>query len=127
MKIETFEQACQQLDLDPVKSLPDVSMCPKKHAQATVAFFKLFIIAEATNQGWKPDWNNSSEYKWYPWFDLEKDEDANPSGFRFGGSYCGDTGTGTPGGSRLCFKSRADAEHVGKNFIDLYREIMILQ
>jgi hypothetical protein len=122
--IKTFEDACKALNLDPEKVLPDISTFPPPHQKALTATAKLFIVADALNEGWQPNWNDGDEYKYYPWFDLEKDEDVNPSGFRFHGvSYYY---TNSDVGSRLCFKSRDVAQYAGTQFIDLYRDLFIL-
>jgi hypothetical protein len=122
-QIKTFEDACKVLNLDPVKVLPDVSAFPPTHQAALTAAGKLFIIADALNEGWKPDWNDDDEYKYYPWFDLEKDKN-NPSGFRLFGVFCNCTDSSV--GSRLCFKSRDIAEYAGTQFVDLYRDLMVI-
>ena len=67
-KIKTFEDACKALNLDPEQVLPIVSGVPEKHQKAIVSHAKLVIIAEALNEGWQPDWNDSGEWKYYPWF-----------------------------------------------------------
>jgi len=119
--VKTFEEACKALGLDPEKVLPDVSAFPPPHQVALTAVGKLFIIADALNEGWQPNWNNNDEYKYYPWFDMEKDKN-NPSGFRL---YCVDCDfAGSFVGSRLCFKSKALAEYAGKQFIKLYKDYM---
>ena len=33
-----------------------------------IARRKLETITEALNEGWRPDWNNTNEYKYFPWF-----------------------------------------------------------
>lgn len=33
-----------------------------------IAFLKLRIIMAALNEGWRPDWSNKNEDKWFPWF-----------------------------------------------------------
>lgn len=75
-KIKTFDDACKVLRLNPKKVLPDFSMYPKHDHAAMIAHAKLVIIARAANRlankgkQWKPDWNNYSERKYYPWFQL---------------------------------------------------------
>lgn len=117
-KIKTFEGACKVLKLDPVKVLPKVSGMPKHHQEAMIAHAQLVIIAEALNGGWKPDWDDHSEWKYYPWFKI------SGSGLSYGdfvGSYSRSTV-----GSRLCFKSSELAEYAGKQFIDLYKKSYLL-
>lgn len=118
-KIKTFEAACKELQLDPEKCLPKVTGVPKQHQDAIVAHAKLVIITEALNEGWKPDWKNDDEYKYYPWFNL-----CSGSGFSFDGYGYIDSGSHV--GSRLCFKTRDLAEYAGKQFIKLYEQYFVL-
>ena len=43
----------------------------------TINYEKLKLVVKAINQGWVPDWSNSNQRKWYPWFDV------SPSGVGF--------------------------------------------
>lgn len=122
---KTFELCCQALGLNPAEVLPDVSKVPQSHQEAIVNFTKLVIITEAVNEGWKPDWNNRSEEKWIPWFDMEVDSN-NPAGFLFFVSLYDVPGTYSTGGSRLCFKTEEICEFVAKNYQDLFKGIMVL-
>jgi hypothetical protein len=124
-KIKTFNDACKALQLDPKKVLPDVSIFPKAHQIALTAIAKLMIIVQALNEGWTPNWNDDDEYKYYGWFDMEKEKN-NPSGFRLDGVTFNFT-TSTVG-SRLCFKSREIAEWAfkQKEILQLYKEFMVL-
>jgi len=116
--IKTFEAACKALGLNP-KTVPDFSHAPKQHQAALIAHYKLVIIAEALNEGWKPTWKNDEEYKYYPWFEMESSK-----GFRFcvARYYYSVSDVG----SRLCFRSRELAEYAGKTFLKLYKDYMIL-
>lgn len=119
MPIKTFKQACTKLKLDPAKAVPDVSKMPKHLQKSLLAAAMLFIIAEALNDGWKPNWNDNNEYKYYPWFWMNK------PGFRFYGSLCDISDTYSTGGSRLCFKTRELSDYAGKTFIKLYKDLMV--
>lgn len=115
-KIKTFEAACKALNIAAV--LPDVTVMPAKHAKAFIAHYKLVIIVEALNAGWVPDWNNTSEYKYFPWWDME-------SGFvLYGVNYYG---TLSHVGSRLCFQTRTLAEYAAKQFKELYKDYMAIE
>lgn len=126
MEIKTFEQACEIKGYDPVKILPDVSAFPARHQAALTATAKMYVITEAANEGWEPDWNNNDEYKYYPWFDMEYDKEDNPSGFRFNGAGYGYASARSAGGSRLCYKTRKLAQYIGETFIDLWRDMIVL-
>jgi hypothetical protein len=119
-KIKTFEGACKALKLDPVKALPKVSGMPKRHQEATIAHAKLVIIAEALNEGWKPDWKNGQWDKWYPWFWMNSGSGLSLVAVIFLRSASGV-------GSRLCFKSRELAEYAFKKFKKLYEAYFLIK
>ena len=76
----------------------------------TQAYEKLKIIVKVTNQGLVPDWANTSQRKWYPWFYM--------SPFAFDGTCC--VASGTCGASRLCVHSEELAIYLGETFTDIY-------
>ena len=121
-RIKTFADVCEELGLDANKVLPHPD--PQSEDEiATNAFVKVSLIAKALNEGWKPNWDDSSEYKYYPWFDMRGS--AAGSGFSYslyGGSY---TAAGV--GSRLCFKSAALAMYAGTQFEEEYKQLFILK
>jgi len=77
----------------------------------------LILISKALNGNWQPDWSDSSEYKYFPYFSFVL-------GLRFSITYynCGSTGAGI--GSCLCFKNRELAEYAGKQFIEQFEKLM---
>jgi hypothetical protein len=124
-QFKTFEQCCQAQGLDSDTCLPIVSVFPAQHQKAITALAKLIIIAEAVNEGWNPNWNDRSEDKWFPWFDMEVDKN-NPSGFRFHAPGCANANSRSAGGSRLCFKTPEICKFVGTNYEDLWRDAMVI-
>jgi hypothetical protein len=84
-----------------------------------VAYKELKLIAEALNEGWKPNWDDHNECKYYPWFNMSS------SGLSDGDFGCSCSGSGV--GSRLCFKSEELAKYAGKQFIDLYTKLFIIK
>lgn len=128
--VKSFEEACAKQGYDPATVLPDVSMFPKQHREALISFAKLVIVNEAlrvdpkTGEPWIPNWSDTDQYKYYPWFDLELHGKRNPSGFRFGASYCA-YGLSTVG-SRLVYPTSQIAEYAGTQFEALYKAIMVL-
>ena len=117
-KIKSFEDACKILNLDS-SLLPDVSMISETLRKFIVATYKLTIIAQALNSGWEPDWDNSSEWKYAPYFRM--------SGSGFSCLDCVNGDSNSDLGSRLCFKSREIAKYAGEQFTDLYKEQMLIQ
>lgn len=123
--IRTFEDACKELGIDPL-ALPVVTGLPEKHQKAIVAHYKLVIIAEAINDGWTPNWKDYDQYKYYPWFSVEAN-DEQPSGF---GLSCGGYDYAysiADVGSRLCYFSRDAAKAAGKQFKELYEESYLIK
>jgi len=118
-QVKTFEDACKVLGIST--DTPDVSKMPKSHQKALIAHYKLIIIAEALNEGWKPDWSNWDEYKYYPWFEYDK----SGSGFGFNYSYWTYTDSDFTG-SRLCFKTKELSNYIGKQFLELYNEYFLM-
>lgn len=118
-RVKSFEDACQVLGIST--NVPDVKGLPRKHQKAIVANYKLIIIAEALNEGWKPNWQDSDEYKYYPWFDM-----TNPAGVGCSHTHAAATNAGANVGSRLCFKNRELAIYFGQQFTDLHNESMLL-
>lgn len=116
--IKTFEDACNKVSVDPSK-LPEVSMIPEDLRKPIISAFNLMIIFLAINDGWKPNWGNYSEYKYYPWFYVLS------SGFGFDSSDCGFTDTYSYVGSRLCTDTREKALYIAEQFGAEYKDFML--
>lgn len=84
------------------------------------AYRQIKLIAKVLNEGWVPDWSDSNQYKYFPYF-------KHKSGF--GLSYYGTNiwHSFTFVGSRLCFKSAELAEYVGKQFADIYNDYLTIK
>lgn len=121
--INTYEDICVIDNVDPITSLPFQD--PQSPEEIAVNnFAKAIRINRVLNDGWKPDWNNWDENKYYPWFDMQSEEAGSGSGFSFF-DYCYVYVRSTVG-SRLVYKSRELAEFVGKTFLDIYRGFMVI-
>ena len=81
---------------------------------------KAVVLTKAFNEGWVPEWNDSNQWKYFPWFEM-----GGSSGFRYGDYdyWRSDSNVG----SRLCFKSSKLAEHVGKKFTTVYKQFMLIK
>ena len=116
-RIESFEEACVAQGLDAKNVLP-YSTPENADQENTNAFVMLKIIAKALRGEWEPDWNDSDQEKWFPYFE------ANDAGFGFSRTDYGRWHTRTCVGSRLCFPSSELAEYAGKQFIDIYNTLL---
>lgn len=101
--IDDFEKECEDLPEDEK------------------AYKLIKLLCKSLNKGWVPDWDNSDEIKFYPWFDMR----GGSSGFRFGG--CDSRASLSNVGSRLCFKNRKTAKYAGKQFTELYEKFLVIQ
>lgn len=117
-RVKTFEDACEVLGIDGTILIGTIDDALADDSDSIIAYTKLVIIIKALNEGWKPNWNASDEYKHYPWFDLEK-------GFGLYSVICNCTDSGV--GSRLCFRSRELAKYASEQFIDLYKDYYIIK
>ena len=110
-QIKSFEDACTALNIKPE------SVYHSEDSKDEIAYKKLKVIAKAINWGWVPDWDDTDAKKWYPYFCLS-------SGFGFSGSNYDCARTNTHVGSRLCFESSEKSSYAGKQFIDLYKDLL---
>ena len=115
-RIKTFEDALQETGRPGV---PDFSCLPDDMRKYFEAQYKMCVITEALNEGWKPDWDNDDEYKYYTWFTM------SPSFFAFAYSTCGNSRAFAGSGSRLKFKTRELAEYASKQFVDIWKDIQL--
>ncbi|CAN5309365.1 hypothetical protein BH09BAC1_BH09BAC1_14300 [soil metagenome] len=124
-EIKNWEDACKAKGIDP-NELPEVSKLPLRHQKAIIAFYKMAIIAEAINGDWQPNWNDWSQLKYFPWFDVEADEE-HPSGSGLSYDFYDNSNTITDVGSRLCFASSEQAKYAATQFQQEYEEFMLIQ
>lgn len=73
------------------------------------------VITKALNDGWVGDWNDSSEYKYFPWFYLGKN---------FRCDYYNRWDTYSDTSARLCLKNKELAIYAGQQFIEVYKKFM---
>lgn len=111
---------CVQL-ADVTRLVQDVN---PKHIKALIALNELFTIAQAWNKAddFVPDFSNSKQDKWFPWFVYDK----GAAGFVFAYTHYTPSNTNALIGSRLCFKTRNRAIQFGKQFVGLYNQVFLL-
>lgn len=91
-RIKTMDDVYSEFGID--KTTFEKSFTFKEDLDAA----KIRLITKAFNEGWEPNWSNSSEYKYVPYFQI--------LGVGFSHSYYGYWYTFSNVGSRLCFKSK---------------------
>ena len=144
-RIKTFEDAVNAIGEDhPLVAQYKTINSAFKEADNNLhlfAYTRLAIIAEALNEGWRPEYTED-EYRYYPWFGLYTQEEyddmddedkercrfvgrssfnANAyGGLVFADAIYGSAYSGSYIGSRLAFKSRELAIYCGKQFIEIW-------
>lgn len=73
-RVKTFEDAMAETGRPAVPEFSDV---PEDLRDYFKAQYKMVVIAEALNEGWKADWTDGSQKKWFSWFFVSS------SGFAF--------------------------------------------
>lgn len=116
--VKTYEDACKELGREPYdeKQLAKLGL-----TKNDIAYQKMVVIVEALNEGWKPDVCNSNVERWYPWFKPL----GSPSSFAFDDSYYAYEYAVAGSGSRLALKSEQLADYCGKQFLELWKEMLL--
>lgn len=113
-RVKSFNDACDRLGLDPNSILTAADTSDE------AAYKKLKVIAKAINNGWEPDWDDTDQKKWWPWFRLS-------SGFGFGHSDFSYVSSNAGVGSRLCFESKEKCDYAATNFIGIYEDFLTIK
>lgn len=125
ISIKTLDDAYKAKGINPKDCNITIAGLPEKYHTAIIAFSSLLVVTDAINEevcpGWKADWKNYNQDKWFAWFEM----DNSASGFSFYDSYC--VRSTSRVGSRLCFCSREAARYAGQQFIELYKQLMVLE
>lgn len=122
-RVKTYEDACKVLGVEPIN---EQNAKAQGFRSDEIARRKLETIAAALNEGWKPDWNNTDQYKYYPYFYIQENAKGKGSaGLSFALACRTASSADAPIGSRLCFYASRLARYAGNQFTDLYEQILI--
>lgn len=115
-RIKTFEDALSDQNITMDEFLAGC----KGLTIDEIAYKKLKVIAKSLNENWIPNWNNSSEYKYYPYFDMRESV-----GFSY--SNCDIWAAIANSSARLFFKTSELAVYAGKQFLSIYEEYIVIK
>lgn len=122
-RVKTYEDACKVLGVEPIN---EQNAKAQGFRSDEIARRKLETIAAALNEGWKPDWNNTDQYKYYPYFYIQENAKGKGSaGLSYASTDIAATYTYAYIGSRLCFYASRLARYASNQFTDLYEQILI--
>lgn len=115
-RVKTFEDACRIAGVSDNMAILLKYNGIDGDMIASQAHAKLTIVAKALNEGWKPDWSDKSQYKYYSWMKFTP-------GVGFSYLVCVVGGTHSDVGSRLCFKTSELAKYAAEQFQDIYNDL----
>ena len=93
-----------------VKGWPHDTMCYEARKE----------IAKAIKGDWETDWTDTSDRKWFPYFDLS-------SGCNFSGSTQYHYFSNTDVGSRFSFPTEEQSDYFGKNFTKYHEGFLTIK
>lgn len=114
-RVKTFEDVCAEAGVDPKDYEIFGDATPEEEYLNN--FRKLLLIVGVLNEGWKPDYTNTSEYKYYPWFQYT-------AGSGFSLNDVEPTDTGSHVGARLSYRTRDLAKFAATQFQDIYNQFL---
>lgn len=121
-RIQSYEEACERVGVEPLteERIKALELRPDE-----VARKKLEVITAALNEGWSPDWNNTNEYKYYPYFYIEPRKHGAYAGLSYAGTTLAASAAYAYIGSRLCFHEPDAARYAGRTFTELYEQLLL--
>lgn len=121
-RVKSYEEACERVGVEPLteERIKALELRPDE-----VARKKLEVITAALNEGWSPDWNNTDEYKYYPYFYIEPRKHGASAGLSSANAVHAASYTPAYIGSRLCFHEPDAARYAGRTFTELYEQLLL--
>lgn len=115
--MDLWEKFCRDYNLMLSLPYPNPETSDEEYIDAQ--FMMMHIIRRKRNK--KPDFNNSNEYKYAPYFDMR-----SGSGFAFSTSVTFIWSTTSPVGSRLCISGDDKLmQKIATDFLPIYEKIMM--
>ena len=110
-RVKTYEDALEVLKRD---HFDEKNLYPREIARRM-----LEIIIEALNEGWKPEFNNINQRKWYCYFN------GSVTSLGYSPSLNSPAVVLAALGVRFCLKSKELADYIESNFKNLYEEMLL--
>lgn len=120
--VKSYEDACRVLDVEP---MDEQAMTSAGFRADEIARRKLETITAALNYGWKPDWNDTNQAKYVPWFWIKPRPGQAYAGLAYASTTSAPSSASAHIGSRLCFKNAAVARYAANQFTELYALILV--
>jgi|SRR6185437_10615038 len=123
-QIKTWEDVCEGLQIDPVKSLEFLQYMDADDREHHEFDFKLKKLAKLAWGNVEADFRKGRQEKWFPLFNGNLSDKPSGFGFLRSHSYYGHTCTVV--GARLSYPSEAWADCAGREFEDWYRKAYVV-
>ena len=111
--IKTYEDAVKARKVD------DDDIIYPTDRPHIVAYKKICHIIKVINNGWVPNWSDSNQHKYFPWFEV------SPSGSGFSDSDCGYLCTTSGVGSRFLTDTSEKASYLASQLQYLYIQYLL--
>lgn len=114
-RIKTWEDVLAEANVKEEDIIPFLH--PKNKQQKSLnAIAKIQLLSQVLNEGWKPDFSNYTECKYYVWFEYKN------GAWRFFGLFCRNDSASL--GAGFYFKTKELAEYAGKQFLNIYQDYL---
>ena len=115
-RVKSYQDACRETGETPID---ENALRAAGVPDDEIVYKMLKTITRALNGKWKANWADGNQKKWFPWFRLSS------SGFVFDGSYYRYSDPRAGHASRLCFESDELATYAGKQFLDVWQDLIM--
>lgn len=122
-RINSFEDAVEETKDNPevIELLADLKNTTNTASQGIIM---IRIIVIAFCEGWKADYSDSNQEKWFPYFQYKTATSGRPAGFVYSNSNYDFVIAYACLGSRFAFPTSEHAECVGKKFENLFNKFL---
>lgn len=119
--VKTFKDVCDAAGVNETDySIPDTA---PTEVMAAAYFKRLRLIQQVFNEGWEPNLADTSQNKYYPWFNIHPNKEK-ASGFGLSFVGCVFVSTRSDLGVRLACRNEELAKFMGTTFTDLYKDLL---
>ena len=113
--IENYSDVCKELGESEFTEA-DFDNVGNDYSQKLLDFAKIQQISKLFNGDWKPNWKDSNERKWFPYFEIKA---SGGFGFSFSGYHDYYTFSAV-----AFYKDQKTSDFIGKKFSDIYEKLI---
>ena len=110
--IKSYSELCAYAG---IKELTEEDFSQFDNPKQMLAFHQIKNIEKVYNEGWKPDFNDAEQKKYYPYFELKGGRWSFYGSYYSFVNFCGFVGL---------YKDKKTSDFVGKTFINIYIKVL---